>query len=153
MDEDEPTSKNPSINHLNISQQNSGQVSNSLKNEWSLFWEAIKADGRPDFEEDFDGASAVLKQLTVDQVKEMAKQMSQSRKKLNQKIEAINKEIDLNTVKLETLRLVGAEDDSTLQRINELNDLGQKLSQELFALDEKIKLTRKIESEAKSRQE
>lgn len=156
MDEEEPTSKNSTfekskISHIKTEQDQSegqsqdSQTHYSLKNEWSLFWDAIKTNhSRPDFEEDFEEVKSELPILSADQIKEMAKQLSQSRKKINQKIESINKEIELNTAKLDTLRLVGSSDEVTIARIHELNDLGQKLSQELFDLDEKIRLARKL---------
>jgi hypothetical protein len=53
----------------------------------------------------------------------------------------------LNVVKLESLRLIGQADESTIRRIGELNDLGQMLSEQLHKLDAKIKWTRLKEEE------
>ena len=66
---------------------------------------------------------------------------------MNQQLETVKKEIDLNSVKLETLILVGADSEDTMARIEALNDLGQGLSEQLEKLDHKLKLTRRREDQ------
>ncbi|MNL75896.1 hypothetical protein D3C87_2017750 [compost metagenome] len=85
--------------------------------------------------------------MTVAQVREITKSLSEGRKKLNQKLEILNKEIDLNTAKLESLSLVGGDKDATLKRINELSDIGQNLTDALMKLDDKLRLAREQEDE------
>jgi hypothetical protein len=60
--------------------------------------------------------------------------------------------LELNAAKLESLRLVGSEDEDTLKRIGELNDIGQVLTEQLNKLDEKIKWTRIKQEEILSAQ-
>lgn len=120
------------------------EFKSNILTEWSLFWDSLKKE-RPEIEEDFD--SALLETLNLSQIKDMTRSLSQGRKKLNQKIESLNKEIELNSAKLDSLRLVGASDEDTLNRINELTDHGQKLSLELMKLDDKLKLARQFEQD------
>jgi hypothetical protein len=65
---------------------------------------------------------------------------------LNQRLEALNKELDLNAAKLDSLRLVGGETSLTENRIHELSDLGQKLSLELNNVNQRIKLAHEREN-------
>lgn len=121
----------------------SNSIVKNLKNEWALFWESISGE-----EQEVDAfETGKLDVLNLDQLQEITKSLSQDRKRLNQKLESLNKELELNTVKLESLRLVGSEDNSTLQRINELSDIGQFLSEQLHKLDEKIRWTRSKQEE------
>ncbi|MBL7671418.1 MAG: hypothetical protein JNM39_13115 [Bdellovibrionaceae bacterium] len=119
-----------------------GEEKSSLLNEWSLFWDSLKRD-RPQIEGDFDQKQFEL--MSLSQTKDLIRALSQDRRKMNQKIESINKEIGLNSSKLESVRLAGGDEDSILKRINELNDQGQKLSLELAALDEKLRRAREFE--------
>lgn len=120
------------------------EIKSNILTEWSLFWDSLRKE-RPEIEEDFD--TNLLETLNLSQIKDMTRSLSQGRKQLNQKIESLNKEIELNSAKLESLRLVGASDEETLLRINELTDHGQKLSLELMRLDQKLKLAREFELE------
>ncbi|MGZ3748955.1 MAG: hypothetical protein ACXWRE_15835 [Pseudobdellovibrionaceae bacterium] len=110
----------------------------NLKNEWALFWESIAGEGQVG--DAFE--TGKLEVLTRDQLNDIIKALSQDRKQLNQKLESLHKEIELNSAKLESIRLVGGRDEDVLKRINELSDMGQLLSEQLTKLDEKIKLTR-----------
>ncbi|WP_413289822.1 hypothetical protein [Bdellovibrio sp. HCB337] len=109
-----------------------------MKNEWALFWESIA--GEEEQEDSFE--TGKLEVLSLEQLHEITKALSQDRKRLNQKLESLNKELELNGAKLESIRLVGGQDEDTLKRINELSDIGQVLSEQLNKLDEKIKWTR-----------
>jgi hypothetical protein len=118
----------------------------ALKNEWSLFWEAINGE-----ESEFGKADSEFEKMdpptvmSLDQVRELTRKLVEDRKKLNQKLELISKEIDLNSAKLESLRLVGAEGVETLERIHELNDLGQNMAVALVNLDKKLREIRERE--------
>lgn len=117
---------------------------NNLKKEWSLFWDSISGDFLETPPEDpFETGRVQV--LTLDQVKEISRSLSKSRRQVNQKIESVNKEIEQNSVKLESLRLVGAADEDTLKKLNELSDQGQALSQELAGIDERLKRVRQAE--------
>jgi len=121
-----------------MSDDGSRSLAKNLKNEWALFWESIAGDEQD--ESAFE--TGKLEVLNLDQLHDIIKALSQDRKRLNQKLESLNKELELNSVKLESIRLVGGPDEETLKRINELSDIGQVLSEQLGKLDEKIKWTR-----------
>lgn len=116
----------------------SRSIVKSLKNEWALFWESIAGEGQ---EEDVFETGR-LEVLSLDHLQEITRALSQDRKRLNQKLESLNKELELNSAKLESIRHMGGEDEETLKRINELSDIGQVLSEQLNKLDEKIRWTR-----------
>jgi methyl-accepting chemotaxis protein len=126
----------------NDSNANSKQAKNPLKVEWSLFWEALLGDN----DQSVAGESP-LKALTREQVAQIIKDLSAQRKQLHKQIESVNKEIELNNAKLESLRLVGSEPDDTIQRISQLSDRGQELSSELQKLNQKLKWARAHEKE------
>lgn len=119
----------------------SRSIVKALKNEWSLFWEAFQGEQHDAFE---DGK---LEVLDLNKVREITKALLEDRKRINQKLESLNKEIDLNSAKLESIRLVGGEDSVTLSRIHELNDLGQAMSDVLAKLDGKLREIREKESQ------
>ena len=123
--------------------RNSSSIVKGLKSEWSLFWESLKGESLR--EDPFE--TGKVESLGLDQLHEITKALSEDRKRLNQKLEILNKELELNSLKLESLHLVGGEDEGTLKRIGELNDIGQVLSEQLNRLDEKIRWTRTKEEE------
>ena len=128
----------------------SRSIVKSLKNEWSLFLEAFQGEDNNEVEtksqESQDAfATGQLEVLDLDQIREMTKALLEDRKKLNQKLESLSKEIDLNAAKLESLRLVGGREDETMNRINELHDLGQSMAQALQKLDKKLRSIREKE--------
>ena len=116
----------------------------NLKLEWTLFWDSLvgEDDSAPE-----DLIQNKLESLSLEQIKKITKSLSSDRKLLNQQLESVKKEIDLNSAKLETLILVGADSEDTMARIEALNDLGQGLSEQLEKLDHKLKLTRRRETE------
>lgn len=117
----------------------SRSIVKALKNEWSLFWEAFQGE---ETSSDDSFKTGKLEVLTSEQIHEMTKALVEDRKKLNQKMETVSKEIDLNSAKLESLRLVGAEDSDTIARINELTDLGQSMTTALTKLDQQLRVIR-----------
>nr|BFD60995.1 hypothetical protein CKG001_31020 [Bdellovibrio sp. CKG001]BFD64410.1 hypothetical protein BdHM001_30910 [Bdellovibrio sp. HM001]BFD68610.1 hypothetical protein HAGR004_36320 [Bdellovibrio sp. HAGR004] len=127
----------------------SRSIVKSLKNEWSLFLEAFQGEDNEAETKSKDSqdafASGQLEVLDLDQIREMTKALVEDRKKLNQKLESLSKEIDLNSAKLESLRLVGGPEDETMNRINELHDLGQSMAQALQKLDKKLRSIREQE--------
>ncbi|MBX3040089.1 MAG: hypothetical protein KF789_05195 [Bdellovibrionaceae bacterium] len=120
----------------------------SLKNEWSLFWDSLagEEDGVENEDKNEDPfESGRLSVLSLDDVKKLTRELSQGRKTLNQRLENLNKEIELNSAKLESLRLVGSSDEDTLSKINELTDQGQKLAHDLAELDSRLRFAREEE--------
>ncbi|MFV8248839.1 hypothetical protein ACES2I_16755 [Bdellovibrio bacteriovorus] len=124
----------------------SRSIVKSLKNEWSLFLEAFQGEDADETKPSQDAfATGQLEVLDLEQIREMTKALVEDRKKLNQKLESLSKEIDLNSAKLESLRLVGGEEDETMSRINELHDLGQSMAQALQKLDKQLRNIREQE--------
>ena len=106
-----------------------------LKSEWSLLWGTLEPEtSEVDLKE--------IEPLNAEQLKAISKILSQDRKRVYQKIETLNKEVELNSAKLESLKLVGSESTDTLERLNLLADQGQSLSNELAKLDEKLRIAR-----------
>ncbi|WP_413576069.1 hypothetical protein ACLVWU_16925 [Bdellovibrio sp. HCB290] len=125
----------------------SRSIVSSLKNEWALFWEAFQGDEEVTEETKSAFESGKLDVLSLSQVREITKALIEDRKRINQKLETLNKEIDLNSVKLDSLRLVGAEEQETMNRIHELNDMGQGFAFALQKLDEQLRAVRDKEVE------
>jgi hypothetical protein len=131
-----------------------------LKNEWSLFWDNIiedevndaeKAEHQPEIDKNEKDPflTGKIEKLSLIQLKEITKALSMDRKILNQKLESINKELDLNNAKLESLKLVGSDYSDTEARIHELTNLGHQFSERLNLIDERIKKARSIEKNLK----
>lgn len=105
--------------------------------EWQLFWDGLKATGTDDFDR---SEVSPMDPMTI---KALTKSLSEERKKLNRRLETIQKEIDLNSAKLEGLKLTGVDAQETMKKINELTDLGQVISEELSRLDLRLDWARK----------
>lgn len=123
----------------------SRSIVKTLRNEWSLFWDAFQGDEKEAGKSEETFANGKLEILSLDQVREITKALVEDRKTLNQRLELVSKEIDLNSAKLESLRLVGAEEDETLKRIHDLHDLGQSMATALSNLDKKLREIREKE--------
>ncbi len=129
-----------------------------LKTEWSLFWDTILGDDDSDQEgkKNEDGletkdpfVNGKLESLSLEQIKAITRALSSDRKKLNQKMESLNKELELNAAKLESLKLVGGDFEEPLVRIDELNSQGQKFSEQMNEISERLRLARQREDEIK----
>lgn len=128
----------------------SRSIVKSLRNEWSLFLEAFQgeeSESETEIEKKSQGEfpAGELRAMDMSQIREMTRALLEDRKRLNQKLESLSKEIDLNSAKLESLRLVGAAEDEAMVRINELHDLGQYMAQALQKLDQKLRAIREQE--------
>lgn len=120
-----------------------------LKNEWSLFWGSLSGDDEPTVEHELlevDG----LESLTLEDVRTLTRELSDNRRSLNQRLESLAKELELNNAKLESLRLVGAEDDETVGRIGVLGEEGRRLAIELARIDVKLRRARELEDRRRS---
>lgn len=151
MDEDSSNiTKNEVHNNSNSqkSDNNKDSILDTLIGEWSLLWQSISEDS--DEEQNLNPTKNKLEVLGLDKIKEISRTLSQERKKINQSLERLHKEIDLNHAKLESLRLVGSEESNTLARLNELSDQGQNLSHRLELLDRQLRTLREQEKIAKS---
>ncbi len=124
-----------------------------LKTEWNLFWETILGEEHGEAEAAAQALGGTkdpfvtgkLESLSLEQIKAITKALSSDRRKLNQRLETLSKEIEENSQRLESLKLVGGEQDETVQKINELNDLGQTLSEQLDRINARLKLARSRE--------
>lgn len=77
--------------------------------------------------------------LSVDQIKVIKKDLSSKRKKMNQSIERIKIKIEQVSTVIENLELVGSDTAGLIKEINFLNQEGEQISEQVFALDSKIK--------------
>jgi len=140
------TSKMPEI--IENNQQEESFVE-TIKADWNLFWHGIIGD-EDNKETQDEIAKTKLESLTLEQIKKITKSLSQDRKILNQRIEEVNKELDLNSEKIESLKLVGGELEETVEHINRLNDIGQQLTTQLDKLNNQLKFFRIREDFLKS---
>jgi hypothetical protein len=117
-----------------------------LKTEWNLFWETILGDEKDDSADSKDPfVTGKLETLSLEQIKAITKALSSDRRKLNQRMETLNRQIEENSARLESLRLVSGEPDETVKKINELSDMGQSLSEQLDRINERLKIARSRE--------
>lgn len=141
------------------SSHNKGLIKGFL-DEWNLFWDGVSEEklgernnqlAHLDFDENQIEAisrnreSGKIETLTIEDVRNIMKNLSDSRKTINQKLEFVQKEIDLNQLKLESIRLVGGNDQDVLKRISDLTTQGVDLATELDGLNRKIEMARKKE--------
>ena len=121
----------------------------ALRTQWKLFWHGIIGD-----EENNENKSSFqtnyLNNLSLDQIKQITRALSQDRKKLNQKIEQINKNIEEVSGRIEGLNLVGSATEPTLKEISFLSDEGQNLSHELHRVTEYLRTLREREDELRN---
>lgn len=115
----------------------SRSIIKSLRNEWSLFLEAFQGEEEPDLE----------KNLDIDEIRHVTKILLADRKLLNQKLESLSKEIDLNTAKLESLRLGGVDESAALARVHELHDNAEGVAMAMEKLDRKLREIRDDENQ------
>lgn len=107
-----------------------------LRDEWSLLLHTFL-----DENSNSEGIIDQLKssELTSEQIKGMRKDLSSRRKKMNQSIEKIKIKIDQMSSVIENLELVGSDTAGLNKEIDMLNNEGEKISEEVMALDSKIK--------------
>lgn len=112
-------------------------IVDTLKTEWSLFWDSLLGDHEQD---PFD--SSEVQKLSLDQLKEISKSLSSEKKKINLELEKINKSIEASTTKLENLKLVYGDLEETLDNLQMLSSEGDLLNQKLQRLDSRIQKAR-----------
>ncbi|HWU42371.1 MAG TPA: hypothetical protein VN132_03000 [Bdellovibrio sp.] len=123
----------------------SRSIVKSLKKEWALFLEAFQGDEESDLKSEETFENSKVEVMSIDKIRKITKVLTEDRKKLNQKFETLSKELELNSAKLESLRLVGGDEEETLHRINELNDLGQSMTDAMAKLDKRLRAVRSQE--------
>lgn len=107
-----------------------------LKQEWSLLIHSF-------LEDDSNKLEIVDKmkssELSIERIKSLKKELSAQRKKMNQAIEKIKIKIEQVTTVIENLKLVGSDTSGLLKEIDFLSNEGEKMSEEVLMLDQKIK--------------
>lgn len=121
----------------------------ALKDEWSLLWESLAGEDAANPENPFE--TGKLRSLTLDDVRRLTRELSQNRRKLNRRLETLQKEIELNTAKLDSIRSVGQDDENAVQKINDLSEQGQKISHELSQLNDRLRTAREQEDRLRRR--
>lgn len=109
---------------------------NGLKQEWSLLIHSFLEDDSNKFKIVDRLKSA---DISVERIKTVKKELSAQRKKMNQAIEKIKIKIDQVSTVIENLKLVGSDTTGLLKEIDFLNNEGEKISEEVLVLDQKIK--------------
>lgn len=152
MDDDSPKTTKKTVSKVATARKprpkapakNKNSFVGSFKNEWAMFWEGLTgttADTREHQDDEF--ARMKLAPMSMKQIKEITRALSQEKMKLNQRLESIHRELELNSTKLASVKLVGGSSAETLARINELTDQGQKLASELDQVDQRLNIVRK----------
>lgn len=103
-----------------------------LRGEWSLLLHSF-------LEEKVELDQVRSAALSSDQINVIKKELSTKRKKMNQSIERIKIKIEQVSSVIENLVLVGSDATGLQREIDFLNYEGEKISEEVFALDNKIK--------------
>jgi hypothetical protein len=86
-----------------------------------------------------DFRTADLPALSTEFIEEMMRNLSLERQRTHRQLERINKEIELIQLKMDSLKIVGGDLGSSVERISELNESGFNLSQKLEKIDLKLK--------------
>ncbi len=107
-----------------------------LRGEWSLLLHSFLEE-KVESDQIIDQMKSSA--LSVDQIKVIMKELSSKRKKMNQSIERIKIKIEQVSSVIENLELVGSDTTGLIKEINFLNHEGEQISEEVFALDSKIK--------------
>ena len=107
-----------------------------LREEWSLLLHSFleNLSNNQELSEKMQSSS-----LSFEQVKAVKKDLSLRRKKLNQSIEKIKIKLDQVTMVIDNLKLVGSDTTGLLKEVTFLNHEGEKISEEIQILDNKIK--------------
>jgi len=115
----------------------------------NLFWHGLVGEDEAEVAAEDPFLTGRLRSLTVDQIKQITRALSQDRRKINQHIEKINSEIENNSQTVENLKLVGGDPEEVLEKINKLTDAGQQLSLQLQKVDEQLRKFREREDALK----
>ena len=133
----EPNLKKSKNRDILVAIMNDGISSpQGLRGEWSLLLHSFLEE-KVESDQIIDQMKSAA--LSVDQIKVIKKELSSKRKKMNQSIERIKIKIEQVSSVIENLELVGSDTTGLIKEINFLNHEGEQISEEVFALDNKIK--------------
>lgn len=116
----------------------SRSIVKSLKNEINMFLESFQSDDERELTPE-EQEMELVEGMDSDEVHEAIKALSQERRALNIKLESLQKELDLNTAKLEGMKLAKADYFFVEKRIQDLSDEGASLVQQLDQLDKELR--------------
>jgi hypothetical protein len=123
----------------------SKSIVKSLKKEWALLFEVFHQDENTEADKNRNGTRSEssfegsgIGMMSRETVRQLTKKLTEDRKKLNQQLEFLTKELEVSSAKLECLFLVGADATNTLKRIEELNDLGLSLTESLAKIEHNL---------------
>lgn len=136
----------PQREHLKIKHKNRKNILDELRKEWKLFWETLLPDENKTLI-DLDAAQVAL--LSREEIKTCIKSLSLKKNEIHRELEKIQKEIELNQAKRESLSLVGGDFESVDERLNVLSELGSSLSEQLEVLNHRLKLMRQRDDSLK----
>ncbi len=123
----------------------SRSIVKSLKNELSMLLEVFQTENKDEAQQEH--GLDFLEEMDSEEVHDAIKVLSQQRRALNQKLESVQKELDLNVAKLESLKLAKADFSDVEKRIQELSDLGAAVSENLENVDKELRNYRVREDE------
>lgn len=109
---------------------------NGLKKEWSMLVHSFLEDSS--IKENLI-ESLQQSRFQAEQLSELKKELSAKRKKYLQAVEKIKIKMDQVSMVIENLNLVGSDTSGLLKEIDFLNLEGEKISEQILLLDEKIK--------------
>lgn len=108
-----------------------------LQKEWSLLLHSF-LDQSP--RDELLLAKLKPRELTLEQVQLVKKDLSSQRKRLNQTIEFIKSEIEKLLSIIENLKLVGSDTEELHLQIEALRDQGEKIAIEMLTTEKKLKI-------------
>lgn len=123
----------------------SRSIVKSLKNELSMLLEVFQTENKEEVPQEH--GLDFLEELDSEEVHDAIKVLSQQRRALNQKLESVQKELDLNFAKLESLKLAKADSLDVEKRIQDLSELGATVSENLSNVDKELRNYRVREDE------
>ncbi len=130
----------PSGHDILAKPMNTTKGPKGLREEWSLLLHSfLNEDPHQQTEKQKLVEKMKSAELTLDEIKIIKKELSSKRKKMNQSIEKIKIKIDQVNNVIENLRLVGSDSTGLVKEIDFLSHEGEKISEEVMDLDQKIK--------------
>ena len=112
----------------------------SLRQQWSILIQSFIEEDDPETLKNKE------QMLSLEEIKAYSRLLSERRKSINQQIEEIKLLIDERNLTVENLILVKSDTAEVLKEIEDLNQQGEVLSQELLKLDQKSRSLRIAEA-------